>query len=381
MITASALPRLLNCPASAVLPRAENANEWADSGNDDHAALAADTLAGTLDERLALHVPPGSRVEVAVAFDVSTGAARIIGENIGRAYGDLAPFEIAGSIDVLGIVGDAVVVLDWKTGFKDVEPAATNGQLRFYALAACRALGRDRAVLRIVYTQTGRCDEAEMDALDLAGFAAEVEGLHARVAALKAGGGPYNTREGSWCRHCASKHACPSKRALLVQIASGGLASVGATEMTSEIARTAALNVLAAEQLVADAKKRLDAYVTTNGPIELSPGRFYGRYVRPGNEKVDGAVALRVIREVCGELVEPFADEALEVKTSKAAIKRAAKAVGEPQLEKAVLGRIRTLGGIASAPDTFPIGEFNADKNEAAPIDLDEVNALLKDAG
>ena len=383
MITASALPRLLNCPASAALPRAENASEWADAGHDEHASLAASVLGGDLPPHLARLVPSGSRVEVAIAFDVATGQARIIGENIGRAYGDLAPFEIAGSIDVLGIDGDAVVALDWKTGMRDVEPAATNGQLRFYALAACRALKRDRAIIRIVYTQTGRCDEAEMDALDLAGLAAEVAGLHARVAALQVearAGRPLSTREGSWCRHCPSKHACPSKRALLVQVAEHGLAVIGDTELTPERARTACEEVLRFEQLVADARKRLDAYVSSTGPIDLGDGWRYGRYVRPGNERVNGSVALRVIREVCGDSAEAFAGEALEMKATKAGIKRAAKVIGEPVLEKAVMKRIRELGGIEKAPDSLPIGEYLADKYEAAPVEYDALNAALNAA-
>lgn len=375
MITASALPRLLNCPASAVLPRAENASEWADAGHEEHADLATQTLDGTLPEVLARFVPLHPRVEVAVAFDVATGAARLIGENIGRNYGDLAPFEIAGSIDVLGLDGDAVVVLDWKTGHRDVEPAATNAQLHFYALAACRALGKDRAILRIVYIQRGTCDEAEVDALELADFAARLAGLHAAVARLRTAT-VLDTREGSWCRHCPSKPHCPSKKALLVQIATGEVSP----PLTRENARTAALRVLAAEQLVEDAKKRLNQYVTENGPLDLGDGRMYGRYVRPGNERIDGQAALRAIREVCGEIVGEFESQAIEVKVTKAGIQRAAKSVGEPQLEKAVLGRIRALGGIDKAPDTMPIGEYTAEKYDAAPLDFDAIDRALKEA-
>lgn len=375
MITASALPRLLNCPASEVLPRADTASEWADAGHDEHAELAEQTLAGMLPDVLARFVPLHPRVEVAVAFDVATGAARVLGENIGRSYGDLAPFEIAGSIDVLGLDGDAVVVLDWKTGMRDVEPAATNAQLHFYALAACRALGRDRAIIRIVYTQRGTCDQAEIDALELADFAARLTALHATVARLRSAQ-QLDTREGSWCRHCQSKASCPSKKALLVQIATGEIAPA----LTPEVARVAALKVLAAEQIVEDAKKRLNQYVVENGPLDLGDGRMYGRYVRPGNERINGSVALRAIREVCGELVGDFEAEAVEVKATKAGIKRAAKAVGQPQLEKAVMGRIRALGGVDKAPDTMPIGEYAAEKYEAAPtIDADEVNKLLSE--
>ena len=150
MITASSLTRLRQCPSSAVLPRAENASIWADAGNEEHDRLArwvsdrdSDAISDIVDAdllaRLPSLVPPGARAELKLAYDVVARTARIIGEGSGRAYGDPGPFEIVGSTDVGGEDGDAVVVIDWKTGFADVEPAATNDQLWFYATALCRA--------------------------------------------------------------------------------------------------------------------------------------------------------------------------------------------------------------------------------------------------
>ena len=388
MMTASALTRLLRCTASAVLPRAENHNEWAESGHDEHEDLAEQTLAGTLPGHLARLVPPSPRVEVKVAYDVSTRTGRIIGEGSGRDYGTPGPFEIVGSFDVGGIDGDRVVIVDWKTGFADVEPAATNAQLWFYALALCRALGKDAAVIRIVYTnQGGRCDEHEIDALDLAEFAAQLEALHTRVAALQAArkrGEIAETREGSWCKHCASKPYCPSKNALLVQVAERGLAVIGDAEMTPQRAASAYEQIVRVEQLVKEARKRLETYVEERGPIDLGDGRMFGRYVRKGNERLSGDAAVKAIAEVVGESAKEFESVAIERKTTKAAIERAAKSLGcKRGTAAAIVRRIREIGGASHAADSMPIGEYVRDRDEPAElpaVDVAEVNKLLESA-
>jgi CRISPR/Cas system-associated exonuclease Cas4 (RecB family) len=387
--TASALPRLLACPSSAALPKAETASEWADSGQRDHADLARQTLTNDLPTALERFVPPRPRVEVKLAYDVATRVGRIIGEGEGRDYGTPGPFEIVGSCDVIGIDGDRVVVVDWKTGFRDVEPAATNAQLWFYALAACRALGLDAAVVRIVYTQTGRCDEYEIDALELAEFAGKLEALHGEIAKrqrLYADGKPLDTREGSWCRYCASKHACPSKTAMLAKFADvkqGELVTLGVAVLTPERARAGYEQLVMVEQLVDAARKNLQRYVDDNGPIDLGGGKAYGRYTRPGNRKLDGNKAVEAIAAVVGESAQEFIAMAVERKTSKSAIEAAAKALGcKRGTAPAVIRKLDELGGVTQSDDTYPYGEFSRDKNEPAPLelDLDAVNAALKEA-
>lgn len=388
MITMSSLPRLLACNGSVALPRAEVASFWAKLGNEDHEDLSD---LQSLPAELAKHVPAGARSEVKVAYDVVSGEARIIGEGGGRGYGTLAPFEIAGSIDVLGVDGDTVVVVDWKTGYNEVEPASSNGQLWGYALAACRALGKSNAIVRIVYTKTGRFDEYAIDELELSGFAARVGTLHERAgeiqAAYKRGEVPA-TNEGTWCRYCPSKTSCPSKNALLVQLAGRGLSVVGDATMTTSKAATAVLEFQRIEQLVKDVRGRLTAYVDEFGPIDLGNGKAYGRYVRKGDERLDGGKTLQVIRELSLEEDQRklFERTALETRTSKAALKRAAEAIGQqPKFAAMVVDRVRAAGGITNASPERPIGEFTIGKGVAAapppefPIEL--VNKLLAEAG
>jgi hypothetical protein len=376
MITGSALPRLLNCAASEVLAHAENASEWADAGNEDHAELAHMTLTGT-------------RVEVKLAYDTATREGRFLGEASDRSYGKPAPFEIFMSTDVVGVDGDAVVILDWKTG-GDVEPAATNGQLWACALAACRALGKHQAIIRIVYTRTNRCDEHAIDALELAEFAGRLERLHVHVTELKAAksrGEALPTREGTWCKYCPAKHACPSKNALIVQVAEKGLAVLGDAAMTPERARAGYEQLVRIEDLIRDARKRLETYVDEQGPIDLGDGRMFGRYVRAGNEKLSGDTAIVAIADVLGDTdaAKRFELHAIERKTSKAAIDRAVKEVKAPRgTATKIVKRIRELGGASHAPDTMPIGEYARDRDEPAEkpaIDVDAINAQLQEAG
>lgn len=387
MNTASALPRQMNCPSSAVFPRAENASEWADSGHDDHEQLMRDLLANDLPPWIDTIVPPNSKPEVALAFDVATKQGRIIGENLGRAYGSVGPFEIVGSCDVLGIDTGRAVVIDYKTGHNPVEPAATNAQLWFYALAAARALGLSGAIVRIVYTQSRRIDEYEIDALELADFATRLERLHVQTAALQARhakGEILETREGTWCRYCASKPYCPSKNALLVQVAEGGMAVVGDATITPARAASAYEQIVRVESLVREARKRLETYVDEQGPIDLGGGRMFGRYVRNGNERLSGDVAVTAIAEVVGESAREFEAVAIERKTTKAAIERAAKQFGcKRGTAAAVVRRIRELGGATNAADSMPIGEFVVGRDEQADrptLDVAAVNAALESA-
>lgn len=383
MITASSIARRRHCPSSDVLSRAETHSVWAEAGHDEHEDLSH---LDSLPENLARLVPAGSRSEVKLAYDVVNRTGRIIGEGSDRDYGSPAPFEIVGSADVIGVIDGVVVVVDWKTGFADVAPAASNDQLWFYALAACRALGCDSAIVRIVYTKTGRVDEHEIGPLELAEYADTLEALHLQVAArhkAKAAGELLSTSEGEWCKHCPSKHVCPSKHALLVQVATKGLAVIGDSTMTTERAAAAYQQIVHVEQLAKDARKRLDAYVTETGPIDLGDGRSYGRYQRDGNEKLDGAVTAQAIRDVVGESAKEFESIAIERKTSKAAIDRAAKALvvkGAAKVAASVIKRVRELGG-AKRSTEYPIGEYLRDKHDAADaIDVGAVNAMLETA-
>jgi CRISPR/Cas system-associated exonuclease Cas4 (RecB family) len=376
MVTMSALPRLLNCTASAVLARAEVESAFAQAGNDDHEDLAE---LENPEHEFAHLLVKGARSEVKLAYDTLARTGRIIGEGGGRDYGPLGPFEIAGSCDVLWVV-------DVQTGHNDVDPASRNWQLWGYALAAARALGLSKARVIIVYTKTKRIDQHDLDFEDLATFAERLAKLHPRVAelhAIRKRGEQLDTFEGSWCRYCPSKHVCPSKNGLLVQIAERGMAVPGDSDLsTMERRRAAYEQLVRLDQLVSDAKKRLQANVDEHGPIDLGNGMAYGRFAREGDRRIDPAIATKVIRKVVGESAKEFEAVAFERKTSQAAIERACKAIaGQRGLKPKIMEAIEKAGGV-KRPIEYPVGEAPIEKFGELPpgLDTDEIDRLLRSA-
>lgn len=161
--------------------------------------------------------------EVAAAYDMATGKARILGHNMTRAKAKAlkSPSETVGLMDVAADAGDGVFVADWKTGFGHVTPAASNWQLKAYALFLARALDRNRATISIVRVRTDGAppwyDTAQLDDLDLAAFETELQRLFAMRSQVRA-----QTRarqwdalpkfhEGTWCKYCPAQRACPAK--------------------------------------------------------------------------------------------------------------------------------------------------------------------------
>jgi hypothetical protein len=113
----------------------------------------------------AKRLPKERRHEVAFAID-STGKVRELGEGIDREYGELAPDEIAGTIDVFG-EGRAI---DFKTGRKYVD-AESSFQMAF----ASAATGATKKELHYI-DERGKTtvDEADSDPAEALATVAEV---------------------------------------------------------------------------------------------------------------------------------------------------------------------------------------------------------------
>lgn len=390
MLTMATLPRALNCDGSLVLPRAELHSEHADADTQEHNELARQVVAGALPARLARIVPGGSRPELTVCYDISTGEGRIVREDEAHNAA-FERFEVRGKANVVGLDGDTVVIVDWKTGYKDVEPASTNWRLWGYALAVCRALDKERARIYIAYTnQPGQpIDEHALDQTDLAWFETQLAELYVRETTLadryREGIQP-TTREGSWCRHCPSKSRCASKTGLLVQVAEKGGAAIGDVELTMERAAQAHHQIERLEELVKEAKARREKWVDENGPIDLGNGRAFGRIPRTGKRILDGNKAVQAIREIVGESAQEFEAMAIERKTSQAAIERAATMLGIGQspkkLKDRIVMRIDELGGVKLGPDIMPLGEFALDRAlPESTLDDEVLDKLLEKAG
>src|SRR5690606_22670936 len=88
---------------------------------------------------------------------------------------------IPGTADVVGISGESIVVVDYKSGRLARRTRAQDTlQLRFYALAAARSYGASRATIALVHIlEDGGVwwDVAELDALDLDEVASDLRSL------------------------------------------------------------------------------------------------------------------------------------------------------------------------------------------------------------
>lgn len=205
-LTASSLWRAEECPSSAVLPAVEKQYRDSKRGREEHAKLRAAT-------------PPGSLGEAAFTYNVASGESRFLGQDIDRNYGELTDGEIPGSLDVLDVLEDHVLITDWKSGVGYRQaPPAVNLQLQHNAIAAATYHKKDRAIVQLVYTRTGEVKDAEFDALDFAAIHDRLYGIWSRVraaqAALALNGDLISAgliTEGDCCWRCPAEAACPLK--------------------------------------------------------------------------------------------------------------------------------------------------------------------------
>lgn len=373
-LTASALPRAFRCPGSLVLPEARTASVWADAGTDRHAEQEGAIDAGdlsTMPEKVRAMIPADAtsiRAEVAVAYDVATGAGRELGVGIGRGYAGAgcAPFEIPGTIDVLVLAPGRALVIDWK-GVEEVDDPDTNEQTTLYALAVARAHGLDEVTVVIAYLVTGRVRVATLDVFELDALGERLRRLHVDAAALQrrldAGTLP-DVSEGKHCKYCPGAHVCPAKVALVHRMASGVELDQLALlrPLDADLARVAYDRVAAAKAMLKKIEAAIYAYASEHA-LDLGNGRYLGLHRKIGNEKLDGPTVYAVSRDLYGR---DFADRAVVLHATKARIKEAAKAAksigaiaaSAADVERKILTEVRARGG-ASSSDGEAVGEYD----------------------
>lgn len=152
------------------------------------------------------------RNEVAFAYDVASDTARELTTNGHRDYSSLTAGEVPGTADLVHIEDGVVWIADQKTGFQgNLEPVAQHAQLRFLALAACRAYLCDRARIVLLHLDGEEvlASAADLDADELDAIAAEVR---AEVATIP-GSAP---KPGAHCAdlYCPALAVCPHTKAL-----------------------------------------------------------------------------------------------------------------------------------------------------------------------
>lgn len=386
--TASRLPLVMACIPAGVLPYVEeDSGEAAERGN------AIDDYLSRLDrmgreESLALvsekyraecegldlsELPltePGSAVsQLAVAWDAQTGKGREIGRNLGRDYGSLGEWEIAGSADKAAVTpGGSVVILDWKSGRIEPEPPATNKQIRALVLATARAWGRRDgygAIVRIPPDEPPRVEWHYFNPSALGEIADELRDWAMRhreaEATVAAGGTPRKFHiSASSCRWCSSFQFCQAWGSWWREV---GMSWLTIAALRGEHAVVQRLENMTEPELpvAIEVHERLDILrkrfaehlrkrVSIMGPIRLPSGKLYG--FPPGSERVvDHDLARRELADAFGEGVAAKAGTASWT-TSKTEIKAALKDVA-PQyggkiapLERRIYARLRNVGAL-----------------------------------
>lgn len=344
--TASRLQLAATCAASAVLPVVDSAWATGEAGHDKHEALAAwlrhpisvtdlgdaltPWLEGVVEATAELRLP-GTRDEVAYAYDVTTDAARLLGERLGRAYHQ-RPSEFAGSADYVRVEAGRVVVVDLKTGMGETPHPSRNAQLRFLAMAAARVHGVAVARVGLLLAPEGqepRWQWADMDAFELEAVAVELRTLAERIGwareAVEAGKTPRLT-VGEHCAHCPARFGCPARVAMAQRLAGEPEAVVLDLKamLTPESASLALARWKAARKALDEVGAALHAYAKES-PIAVGDGRVWGP-VETEREEIDADTAWPVLVARYGA---EAARAAMTLDTSKAGVERMARVVRE----------------------------------------------------
>lgn len=341
--SASKLQLALTCAASQVMPVVDS--EWAsgEAGREKHQQLADYLTAPPSDapltpwlDSVAEHAAelrhPDTVSELALAYDVATGRARVLGRNLGRHYPETAPTEFYGAFDYVRLDPGEVLVVDLKTGMAEVPHPARNAQLRFGALAAARYHGVDSARGGILHAPEGRTpwwSWAEFDAFELEVIAAEMKSLADRIGYARNDyrrGKTPRLRVGEHCGYCPARYGCPARVAMAQRLA--GEPEKVVLDLKAMLTPESAALVLdrwqAATKALQEVGSALYAYATEN-PIPLGDGRVWGPRTSE-REVIDAEKAWPVLVEKYGAEV---ARKAMSLDTSKAGVSRAMQLLRE----------------------------------------------------
>ena len=292
--------------------------------------------------------------EIALAYNVATRQTRIIGHNIGREYGPVVREEIPLSLDLAapGCVGD------YKTGRGHdgyAPPAHRNGQLMVGAVAIWKLWGGSSVYAFLQKLDDGcKLDEVTWDAFDLESHADRIESTaraiwHMQDAHLR--GIDPDVSEGTQCEYCPAKARCPAKVGLIRQWGNDSMALPPLTGMSHDNVAVIYRRVRDVRKLTGKALGQLVDWSRANGPIDAGNGSVYGPH-EVETDTLNGSVVWDVVCEVLGQ---EHAKEAVELSSSKAAIKRAVRAYkasgaaadkSMAEIERGIMAKVSERGGL-----------------------------------
>lgn len=276
--------------------------------------------------------------EVAVAYDVESGEARVLpSSGKHRDYSSARPTEVVGTLDLVLVdpVNGYVINADVKTGYKRAVVEDHLPQLAAGAVALIKVHGGESADVAILHVapEGVRQDWKTLDHFDLAVTASEmrdeVRGIPTSVP-----------KPGDHCKWCPAKLSCPETHRTVEEVLSVVAPSVvrlplAGAPASDEEARLLLGALPLIEAWVENRRNALKAYADTK-PIDLGDGRRWGKIERNGKETFDlQEAAVAVLREKLGDAF----GVAVSYETSKAAIERAVRRVTAGK--RGVTGKMR----------------------------------------
>lgn len=269
--TASELPRVAACPASAALPQ-HRLPESSDAslGTAVHLLLSQGVVpdsdeAQAIGEHLQRALPPGAwRWEVTFALDAN-GEGRELGAHLSRDYSAANASETVGTADAVAIQGGIARILEVKTGWRPV--SADGWQTRWLALAAARAHHCDSAEVTVL---TGHPDGARAEVMAYDAFALDAieQELHSLLARILTDKQP---QPGDWCRYCPALSECRAATGLVRALAQ----PENEIELTPESVAGTYRTLQAARAALTRLEGQLETYALQQ-PVPLGSGRFWG---------------------------------------------------------------------------------------------------------
>jgi Protein of unknown function (DUF2800) len=260
--------------------------------------------------------------ELAVALNVITGACRVLGWNINRAYAEhgATEDEICGSIDLVCNPAGILTVMDWKTGLQYYLTRYKNPQVRAYAAIMARIMGIDHVrCVTVVINESGvwEYEDELVGEHEIASVIRDIQAMDAEIAL-----GDPQPRPGTHCRekYCELRATCPA----LVEVSTEMMTKLPtAVPLATKEDVATTIEKLFALKAQADAIWELvDARVTEIGEdIPLTGGKVYGRKEthRESIQATEGCRKLLTAR------LGPEIDEAVKMSITKDSIKAAVK--------------------------------------------------------
>lgn len=356
--SASSIPRLFECPTSALLPQHDYKTKYAADGVDHHADIEAAIDVGDEDaippEVLAL-IQPGDEcvTELAFAYEPDADTARELGRITRDQYAALVrPGELPGKPDLIIKGNGRILVVDHKS-FEEVDQADRNAQAASYALMVARAWGYDECNVSIVY-KFRRPSHATLNALDLAAHGDRLRTLRSDIEKARATPQLF-LNDGAHCKYCpAFLSGCSRQDDLKRRIENGALVrqSEALMPLADDDDAARALDLLERLKMFT---ARLSAAVyarATERPIPRRDGSVWGPRQTLGNRSIDGDAAYQLIREQYGQAV---ADKAVTREATQSGIKAALKAAGVKSVDKKneeIVKALEEAGKVTRKPKT-----------------------------